>query len=681
MPTRDVISGNKAIAHGVRLARPRIIACYPITPQTTIVNELAEMVAKGELDARFINVESEHSAVTVCTGSELAGARSFTATSSFGLGYMYEGLTILHGIRLPIVIAVANRTLGAPWGGGPDYSDSMSVRDFGFIQFFVEDNQEALDSIIQAYRIAEDERVLLPVIVNIDGYNSSFASEPVSIPDQCEVDEFLPPYRPEHALLDPEKPMAFAMISAIYLEHQIEQAMDRALGVIKEVDEAFGKRFGRSYGVIEEYRTEDAEAVLVTLGSLTGTAREVIDELRKEGKRIGLVKLRTFRPFPTEEFRRIAQNTKILAPVDLNITHGAGGRGIGVVAQEIRGALYGLGDGAYVMGFVAGLGGIPMPEATVRLIAEKALAASRDDRLKKETEWIMPEHRPSIGIFPEKHKHNLILPGGASCAGCVANLVFMRTIEWIGKDMVLIMPPSCMEVTHFSIPACIRTPFYGTIFASTASTSSGVRAGLDAVGKRDNIVVGIAGDGGTADIGLQALSGAAERGDPILYICYDNEAYMNTGAQKSGTTSYRAATKSTPFGPMSRGNLSKGKDVPKIMAVHGIPYVATASAAYLKDYKKKLEKAIRIVKERKGLAYIHVHTPCQAGWQYAADKGIEVARLAVQTGMWKLYEIEEGRYRETITISNPKPVKEYLKLQGRFSHLTEGEIDEIQRSI
>lgn len=218
-----------------------------------------------------------------------------------------------------------------------------------------------------------------------------------------------------------------------------------------------------------------------------------------------------------------------------------------------------------------------------------------------------------------------------------------------------------------------------TTFASTAAAATGVRAGLDMRSKTNNLVLGMAGDGGTADIGIQSLSGAADRKEPIIYICYDNEAYMNTGIQKSGTTPFGARTTTTPVACLGEGNPLLSKNMPRIMAAHDIPYVATASVAFLEDYRRKLKKAAQVVRERKGLAYIHAHTPCSTGWRFPAHLGIEIARLAVETNLWPLYQIEEGVLSLTKKVKSPKPVTEYTKLQGRFRHLSTGQIQTLQQ--
>ncbi|MBI1987156.1 MAG: hypothetical protein HYS70_02265 [Nitrospinae bacterium] len=687
----ELITGNEAVAHGVRLARTEVIATYPITPQTTIIEELAKFVAKGELDSRFINVESEHSAASVCQGSALAGVRTFTATCSLGLAYMYEPLTFFHEYRLPVVMAITNRPL--PFGGlAADYSDSMSIRDFGFIQFFVESNQEALDTIIQAYKIAEDPRVLLPVMVNVDGCFLSFSSELVSIPEQKKVDQFLPSYRPPEIILDPDHPTAewYLVELSIHRENSIEETMRKARQVIEETGSDFEKIFGRKWGLVEDYRCEDAQVVLVTLGSVTSTAREVVKEFRASGEALGLLKLRTFRPFPEEEILRIAAKAEVIVVVDRNVSHGSGG-GCGIVYNEVRSTLYDFNKRPKVMSFIAGTGGLDISEDMLRDMARQALQAtqSRPKGIGSRTHWVLPDLEKvpqSQPVIPKKAQEKLLYPGLQTCAGCAGTLLFRTAVETIGKDHVMILPFCCVDVGLISMYgdfSPIKVPaFFPCVFAGTASVSTGVRAGLDRRGKMDTLVVGFAGDGGTVDIGLQSLSGAANRGEPILYICYDNEAYMNTGIQRSGSTPYGANTATTPASSKGQGNPTPlPKDMGRIMAAHDIPYVATASVALLKDYQRKLLKAAQVVKNRQGMAYIHAHSPCPPGWGFPASKTIEVARLAIQTGMWRLYEIEHGKHHATKTPFAPQPISEYIKAQGRFSRLTDEQISLLEAQV
>jgi pyruvate ferredoxin oxidoreductase alpha subunit len=295
-----------AIADAVMKCKPEVIASYPITPQTLIVENLAELKSSHRFDGEFINVESEHSAISACIGAQANGSRTFTATSSQGLALMHEMLFIASGMRLPIVMAVANRSLSAPiniWG---DHSDGMAQRDSGWIQLYCESVQEAHDTIVQAYRIAENKDIMLPVMVCIDGFTLSHVSENAELLNEDDVRKFLPPYKPIYKL-DINKPMTFGSISYpnTYTEfkQQQQKAMEHAVDVIKKTNSEFSQKFGRKYGdgLIEIYNLDKAEQVIVALGSQCSTIRHVIDNLVKSGKRVGLIRIKSFRPFPSSE--------------------------------------------------------------------------------------------------------------------------------------------------------------------------------------------------------------------------------------------------------------------------------------------------------------------------------------------------------------------------------------------
>jgi phenylglyoxylate dehydrogenase alpha subunit len=352
-----VVDGNKAAALGAMLSRPMLVAAYPITPQTPLVEYLSQFVADGLLDADLVEVESEHSALSVLHGASLAGGRVFTGTSGQGLAFMFEPYVRTAPLRLPIVMVIVTRDGITPqcvWGG---QQDAITVRDGGWIQIYVENNQEILDSVIMAYRIGEDPEVLLPVNVCYDGFYLSHMSEPVRIPDQILVDRFLPPYRPTHVKLDPEIPMAVDPLTPGLLFTQYRQghieAQEMAKAVIDRVDEEFGQVFGRSYGgLIENYRMEDAEIALVAMGSPCGTGKVSVDRAREKGIKVGLVKVRSLRPFPKEKLIDSLKKVKAIGVIDKNVCFGWG---TGVLYVELSAALRGF--SVPILDFIGGLGG------------------------------------------------------------------------------------------------------------------------------------------------------------------------------------------------------------------------------------------------------------------------------------------------------------------------------------
>ena len=347
-------SGNVAAAMGVQLAKAQVIAAYPITPQTHIVEALSQYCSDGTLNARFINVESEHSAMAAVIGAASGGARAFTASSSHGLAYMHELLHWASAARLPIVMAEVNRALGPGWNIWTDQTDSLAQRDTGWIQLYCEDGQEALDTTLQAFRLAE--AVNLPVMVVLDAFYLSHTFEPVDVPDQEMVDRFLPPPAPR-IRMDTADPCAVNQLvtPAAYMEmrYNTQLAMEEAQRRLVQIEKEFETIFNRTHGLVEAVHCEDAEIIMVTTGTVTGTCRQVLADLRSQGEKVGLFKLKLFRPLPADLICRHLKSTPKIAVIDRNISFGAGG----IFAQEIRAALCNQEPHPKVFGYVAGLGG------------------------------------------------------------------------------------------------------------------------------------------------------------------------------------------------------------------------------------------------------------------------------------------------------------------------------------
>ncbi len=366
-----------AIGEAVKLANADVVAAYPITPQTHIVEHLAELVANGELDAAYIPVESEHSAMSACLGSAAVGARTFTATAGQGLELMHEVLYVASSMRLPVVMAVANRALSAPLSVWGDHSDVMAVRDTGWIQIFTENGQEVVDNVFCAFRIAEDRRVLLPVMVHLDGFHLSHVIEPILLPEQSEVDQFIPPN--QYPLpLHPDKPVTMGDFAPpiIYSEAKWAQEVNlrAAKGVILQCWKEFGDLFGRYYSPVEHYHSEDARVLLLTMGSFSETAMTTVDKMRGEGKSVGLVRLRLWRPFPFDELRQAVKGAEVLIVLDRALSFGGPG---GPVCSEVRSALYGEAKKPKVIGFVGGLGGRDITLAGFESIINRGIEISQ----------------------------------------------------------------------------------------------------------------------------------------------------------------------------------------------------------------------------------------------------------------------------------------------------------------
>jgi len=396
---RQALSGNKSAAYGAKLCRPSVLAGYPITPQTSLVEYLCQFVASGELDATVVEVESEHSVMSLLTGASMAGSRVFTATSGQGLLYMCEPYVRVSTSRLPIVMCIVNREVISPTTVWTGHQDAITLRDAGWIQIFVENNQEILDTVIMAFRVAEDPEVLLPVNVCYDGFYLSHMVDIVDVPDQEAVDRFLPPYQPSQPTLDPDHPVAIdpGMPGELLTEfrHKHLAAMERAKQKIGEVDKKFGRTFGRSYGgLIEAYRCDDADYMLVTMGSVTGTARVAIDRARERGMPFGLLKVRTLRPFPVKEIAEAARGKKAIGILDRNVSFGWNS---GTLFMEIRSAFMAERVVLPMINLIAGLGGVDITIEQIEDSLAKVMEAEKQG-LTQIVHWLNIEPDNCLGL-------------------------------------------------------------------------------------------------------------------------------------------------------------------------------------------------------------------------------------------------------------------------------------------
>ena len=379
---KRVLEGSHAVAEAVRLAKVQVISAYPITPQTHIVEILSEYCTKGMMNAKFLRVESEHSCMAALIGAQSAGVRTFTATSGQGLALMHELLHWASGARLPIVMAEVNRALAPGWNIWVDQTDSLAQRDTGWIQIYCEDGQDVLDSTLQAFRLAES--VNLPVMIVLDAFYLSHTYEPVDVPSQEEVDRFLPPFVPKFQL-DTAHPCGFGPLVApsdyMEMRYHIAMAMDEALIRFDEVDAAFAAQFNRRYGPVEAIDCEDADIIFITTGTVTSTCRIVLQDLRARGEKVGILKLRLFRPFPAAQIREKLKSAKKVAVVDRNFSFGASG----IFAQEVRAALCNMPDHPPVFGYVAGIGG---RDVTPELLEAIYWQTKNSDVPQKESVWM-----------------------------------------------------------------------------------------------------------------------------------------------------------------------------------------------------------------------------------------------------------------------------------------------------
>jgi len=382
---RKMLDGNGAVAEAMRLAKIQVVSAYPITPQSPISERLADFVADGSLNAKYIRVESEHTAMACAIGAQLTGVRAGTATSSVGLALMHEVIGVAAGCRVPIVMPIVNRALVSPWSLWCDHQDAMAVRDSGWLQFYVENAQEVLDMTLMAYHIAEDQRVQLPAMVCLDGFFLSHMTDVVIVPDQETVDCFLPPFKTHNLYLDPNDPMFINDLTPpddfTEMRFQQQDAFDKALKVIPEIMDKFTVMFGREHFMVEPYCCEDAEAVLITMGSMSGTAKHTVDQLRKEGKKVGMIKILSFRPFPVDLLRQYLAKVPRIGVLDRSASLGAES---GPLSIEVRAALIREKDQQDIFSFIGGLGGRDVPPETM----EKAFNLLLADKPLRNTVWV-----------------------------------------------------------------------------------------------------------------------------------------------------------------------------------------------------------------------------------------------------------------------------------------------------
>ena len=385
-PIRKVVSGNYAAAYAVKHARVQVVAAYPITPQTSIIEKIAEFIANGEADIQYVPVESEHSAMAATIGASAAGARAFTATAAQGLALMHEMLHWASGARLPIVMVDVNRAMAPPWSVWDDQTDSLAQRDTGWMQFYAENNQEVYDGVLMAFKVAETVNV--PIMVIESAFILSHTYDVVEMIPQELVDEFLPPRKPLYDLADFSQAISVGALATPndYYEfrYKLAKAMEDAKKVIKDVGKEFGERFGRDYSeMIEKGYVDDADFVFMGMGSLMGTVKEAVDLLRKEGYKVGYAKVRWFRPFPKEELLEIAESVKGIAVLDRNFSFGQEG----ILFNEAKGVLYNTSARPIMKNYIVGLGGRDFTVPDVKAIAEDMKRVIEAGKLDREVEW------------------------------------------------------------------------------------------------------------------------------------------------------------------------------------------------------------------------------------------------------------------------------------------------------
>jgi len=408
-----ILTGNYAAAHALRQVKVGVVAAYPITPQSPVVEKIAEFIKEGKMNARFVKVESEHSALAVCVAASATGSRVGTATSAHGLEYMYEMLPWTAGNRLPIIINLATRSLGAPWSVWTDHSDFITIRDVGWIQFMCEDNQEIYDTNLQAFKIAEDRRVNLPVIVGYDGYILSHTMMPVIIEDQEEIDDFLPPLKHHINLSDISQVKGIDPVTTPHIRdrgsegtapgyfeyrYALQKALENSIEIIQEVHDDFANRFGRSYGngLFKTVEFDDADIIILAMGSVASQARTVLKKLRQKGLKVGLVSLKLFRPYPAKQLRELLKSKKTIVVFDRDIGYGYEG----VLCYELKSALYNLKESPFIKGFIVGLGGRDITNEHLIEGVNRTLNQEKTGEISQTTEFLGLQLK-ELGVYDE----------------------------------------------------------------------------------------------------------------------------------------------------------------------------------------------------------------------------------------------------------------------------------------
>ncbi|MBE6605192.1 MAG: pyruvate synthase [Ruminococcaceae bacterium] len=699
-------SGNELAAYAAKQINYHVMGYYPITPSTQIAETLDRMRADGEHDIVLVPAEGEHSAAGVCYGAAAGGARVFNATSANGLLYALEQLPVQSGTRMPMVMNVACRTVSGPLSIKGDHSDVMYTLNAGWVILFATNAQEVYDLNICAIKIAE--QLSLPVIVAFDGFFTSHQKQVAYVFEDDEtVQRFVGPVPKRADLLDLKAPVTIGSYmnepDLINNKYQLHLAMERARTVIPAVFDAFEAISGRRPMTVQAYRTEDADVVLAVLGSAYHTARAAVDTLRAQGLSVGVFTLGCLRPFPSEAILSVCGHAKTVVVADRQDSFGARG---GNFSLEIRAALQKNKHPVRVISRVFGLGGRDFfEEDAVALFHEAAKPqvaefdylgtyAGKEDFTPKPYFAPISEQEASGLVRCEMKEQGLsvkgatvretlarpkrLAPGHGACPGCgipVNVNLFLRGIE---GNVVLLFQTGCGMVVTTAYPkTAFRVPYVHNLFQNGAATLSGVVKAYQQRRARGELPAGeitfimVSGDGGM-DIGMGAALGTALRGDGLIILEYDNGGYMNTGYQLSYSTPLGAKSATSHLGPHSQGKSFFHKDMPRIMAATGMPYVATAAESEPNDFIKKAAKAQYYAKEH-GTAYVKCLSACPLNWGDVPRGERRVIAAAVDSCYFPLYEVEQGITTLSYDpeLRNKKiPVGEWLSMMGRTRHLT-----------
>lgn len=715
-------SGNELAAYAAKQINYHVMGYYPITPSTQIAEYLDQMGADGEHNIALMPAEGEHSAAGICYGAAAGGGRVFNATSANGLLYAIEQLPVQSGTRLPMVLNIACRTVSGPLSIKGDHSDLMYTLNTGWIVLFADSPQEVYDLNICGLKIAE--RLRLPVIVAFDGFFTSHQKRNCYVfEDDSTVQGFIGPCKGDYGALDPHNPITIGSYmnepDLMNNKYQLHLAMEEARTVIPAVFSEYRELSGRALSAVKGYRTEDAEVLLFVLGSAYLTAKSAVDKLREDGKRVGVFSLEVIRPFPAEEIAELCKSAHTILIADRQDSYGAGG---GNMSLEIRAALQQKGLTPRVLSRIYGLGGRDFFEVDAIELFESCYDKDAPDfdyiGVYEGEEDFTPQ--PYFEPVTDKSEESQIIsceevdgklsvkgatvrdttarpkrlaPGHGACPGCGIPVNVNLLLRGIEGNVVLLFQTGCGMVVTTGYPkTAFKVPYVHNLFQNGAATLSGLakmfhkRQERGELPKGDITFIMVSGDGGL-DIGMGSALGTALRGDPVIIFEYDNGGYMNTGYQLSYSTPMGAKSATSHLGEKQWGKDFFNKDMPKIMAATGMPYVATAAESDPADFIKKAAKAQYYAKNH-GTAYIKCLSACPLNWGDKPNTERQVIAAAVNSCYFPLYEIEQGNTSlsyDPEKRGKKQPVSEWLKMMGRTRHLCsekyEDILEDIQREV
>ncbi len=710
-------SGNELAAYAAKQINYHVMGYYPITPSTQIAEYLDRMGANGKHTIALIPAEGEHSAAGICYGASAGGGRVFNATSANGLLYSLEQLPVQSGTRLPMVLNVACRTVSGPLSIKGDHSDIMFTLNTGWIILFADSPQEVYDCNICAVKIAESLR--LPVIVAFDGFFTSHQKRNCYVFSEDEtVRNFIGHVRTDYTCLNPEKPVTIGSYmnepDLMNNKYQLHLAMEKARTVIPQVFAEYEQLSSRKLKTVKYYKADDAEVLLFILGSAYHTAKAAVDKLRNKGKKVGVFTIGVLRPFPAEEITDLCKNVKTILVADRQDSYGAGG---GNMSLEIRAALQQKGLTPRVISRIYGLGGRDFFEKYAIDLFESCYTENTPDFdylgvYPGETEFepkpyfkaVTGSEIPAIISCAEENGKLIVrsatvrdttarlkrlAPGHGACPGCGIPVNVNLLLRGIEGNVVLLFQTGCGMVVTTGYPkTAFKVPYVHNLFQNGAATLAGLSKMYHKMQERGELPQGditfimVSGDGGM-DIGMGSALGTALRNDPVILFEYDNGGYMNTGYQLSYSTPMGAKSATSHLGEKQRGKSFFNKDMPRIMASTGMPYVATVAESEPNDFIKKAAKAQYYAKNY-GTAYIKCLSACPLNWGDKPNTERKVIAAAVNSCYFPLYEVELGHTSLSFDpeAKNKKiPVADWLKMMGRTKHLCEEKHSDILRLI